>query len=239
MFSGAKKGAVVFNTTNTRFVFATGVLMWMLTGFSTTTVGAQTAPLSVLVNPSVRSIGMGETGGADASDPTNGYLNPAVLPNGTSVYLSGFHQQVLNNLSNDIRLKGFYAGGSYEFGLGSGIGLGIAGQVRYVLTDYGESVVTNALSQTTGTINPKDSYVGLTLAAGVRFSDAVSIGLGGDIQGLGDRPRFRGYRGTGRNCLRCRSAARVYRHVAERLGNGCRACGERLEPQRRVPGEWI
>jgi hypothetical protein len=159
--------------TITRLVLVTVAVMWVLTSFSTT-VRAQAVPVSMLVNPSVRSIGMGETGGADPSDPTNSYLNPAVLPNGASVYLSGLYEQLLGS---DRRLKGLYAGGSYEFGLGSGIGLGIAGQVRYILPDYGERVGTNAFGQTTG-INPTDSYVGLTLASDVRFSDAVSIALG-------------------------------------------------------------
>jgi O-acetylhomoserine/O-acetylserine sulfhydrylase-like pyridoxal-dependent enzyme len=67
---------------NARRVVAAVAVIWVFTGFSAPNLYAQLSSRSfpsISANPSVRSIGMGETGGADASDPTNSFLNPAVV----------------------------------------------------------------------------------------------------------------------------------------------------------------
>lgn len=157
-------------------VFGAVGVFGVLTSFASTP-RAQIAPLSVLYNPSVRSIAMGETGGADASDPTNAFINPAVLASGSRVYLSGFYEQLLGEFTSQFRLKGVYAGGGYAFPVGSGVTLSVAGQLRYALVDYGDVLLPGAPGPL-GTVNPSDRHVGFALVGGVRIADKFSIGVG-------------------------------------------------------------
>lgn len=168
---------IVFYCTR-RVLLTTLAAMLLFVGFASA-VGAQVIPLSVLSNPSVRSVSMGETGGADATDPTNSYLNPAALPTGCGFYLSAFLGQSLAHLLGpDARLKGFHAGGGYEWEGSSAVDIGLAGQLRYARLDYGESVMTNSQGEEIGTVNPTDSYLGVTLMGHVRLWDAISVALG-------------------------------------------------------------
>jgi len=151
----------------------------LVIGLGVTKAAAQ---LSLLLNPSVRSIGMAGTGGADNSDPRNSYNNPAVILNSNGVYVTGFYDEIVHAFSDDFSFKGLDAGGGYYFTLGSNVELGVGAQFRYAEFSFGTSIITNSQGEQVGTFEPNDGYVGVTVAVDARFKNSVSFAIGGTIK---------------------------------------------------------
>jgi len=151
----------------------------MLLGLSVVRSAAQ---VSLVLNPSVRSIGMAETGGADNSDPRNSYHNPAVILNSNSVYITGFYDQVVSFFADDFSFKGIDVGGGYYFPVSSNVDLGVGAQLKYAQFGYGTSILTNAQGQVVGTFEPTDGYIGVTVAVDARFKNGISAGVGATIK---------------------------------------------------------
>ena len=143
---------------------------------------AQLGLSSLLMPTSVRSIGMGETGGADDSDPANSFYNPALLATQSSVYLIGFTGDAFREFIDDIRFKGFSLEGGYQFEVSPDLSVGLGGALGYSKLSFGETVATDVNGMALGTYEPFEQYYRGALAAGITMRNGFSAGLGASLQ---------------------------------------------------------
>jgi len=143
-------------------------------------VGGATAPLLVM-SPSARSYGMGETGVADESDPGNALYNPALLSGLEGAYLEGGYSNLIPMLADDVYIVtiGTYFG--YQ-GSSTDKSITIAGGVNYAELSYGWWEETTASGETIRRYTSYERYLRFLVAWGMSPSENFHIGTGAAIK---------------------------------------------------------
>lgn len=88
--------------------------------------------------PATRAKGMGETGAADAADPSNAFYNPAVISATSGVFLSGAYGTLWPGLSPGIYIFHVSTGAGVSFVAGNSTELKLGGGIGFSRLDFGE-----------------------------------------------------------------------------------------------------
>lgn len=125
------------------------------------------AQISLLFPTGIRSYGLGETGVADAADPTNAFFNPAILFTLRRAHVTWGHTDFPSSAS----MNALAVSGGYELGSSTSTSFSFGADLRYTkldTKDFGIDVF--------------DRYWGVSLAAGLNVDDRFQVGLGGSIK---------------------------------------------------------
>ncbi len=142
-------------------------------------VGEATAP-SLVMSPSARSYGMGETGVADEGDPCNALYNPALLSGLKGVYLAGGYSNLIPMLADDVHIVTV---GTY-FGFQSSADklTTIAGGVDYAELSYGRWWERTSSGEPIQPYKSYERYLRFLVAWGMSPSENFHIGTGAAIK---------------------------------------------------------
>jgi len=109
---------------------------------------AQSAAISLSIDPSVRSVGMGHaTSSVFWGDEPNYWANPALLGYHSGLHYQWQEEQLIPDLADDVFFK------SNRFTLGAW-GVGAAFSAKPFRLDYGESQLTDSGGMVLGTFHP-------------------------------------------------------------------------------------
>ena len=131
-----------------------------------------------ILSPSARSYGMGISGVADASDPSNAYYNPSNISFINGIYLSGFYSQLVPDLASDVYTGSLGISGGTRIKLGESVELGLGGSLRYQKLDYGEWTVAGITPEELGTASSSEYTLSYSLACGLIINEVFSAGIG-------------------------------------------------------------
>lgn len=126
----------------------------------------------------VRSYGMGQTGVADNADPSNLYFNPANLATVHGALLTGSFGKLYPNFVSDWWIGNVGVSGGYQTTLDNSTEVGFGGDVRYGRRDLGESIATNTQGLELGSFSSHESYLGISAAGGMVFSERIHVAVG-------------------------------------------------------------
>lgn len=135
------------------------------------------AQSSLILPRSVRAMGMGETGVADASDPANMFYNPALAAWTDGVHLSALYTRPYETVSPDIWNFGmlFSAGRRWDAGE---IGMfSIGGGLTVNSVDFGESRIYDSSGHEIAADNSHERSLGLISGMSVG-GDLNNVGIG-------------------------------------------------------------
>ncbi len=144
--------AAAFLAINAQYVRASGVL---------------------ILGPSTRAYGMGLSGTADVSDPSNAFYNPANISFINGAYLTGFYSKLVPDLADDVYTGNLAVAGGTRFRLGESYELGLGGCLRYQKLDYGEWGTFSG-----GTASSSEYVISFSLAGGIKINKIFNLGIG-------------------------------------------------------------
>lgn len=132
---------------------------------------------SLILSPSTRSYGIGQTGVADNLDPANSYFNPAILFSFNGVYLSyGWASLNPEHFDNASIFNVGITGGT-QYSINKTYALGIGAELRLNRVSYGKYNLVIGNWPRRG-VSISEHYYNMTFSTGLKINDKYYMGLG-------------------------------------------------------------
>lgn len=155
------------------------VLLWALvipiSGLAQEKAGAQI----LIMLPSARAYGMGETGVADPGDPANSHFNPGLIPFSEGLFLTGSYGKLVPQLASDVWTGNIGAGAGVPL-MSSTDGPNVRGGagISYGRLNFGEWEGRDENNIYLGQFTSSEYYLSLTLGGSVALKKMVHLGAG-------------------------------------------------------------